>query len=120
MVCVFVCVCVCVCVCVAALRGMWHFPDQRLNLCPLKWKHGVLTSGPPVKSKASILKGEFKFKAEAFFRQAHMIRTVREYSSDGSQRRPAQPLTSSLSNDVLHPATPPDISRLHAMMQTVV
>ena len=81
-------VCVCVCVCVATLRGMWNFPDQRLNLCSLKWKHGVLTSGQLVKSKTSILKEEFKFKAEAFFPQAHMIRTVREHSSDIAREGP--------------------------------
>ena len=27
-----------------------QFPDQRWNLCPLQWKHGFLTSGPPGKS----------------------------------------------------------------------
>ena len=27
-------------------HGMQNF-DQRLNLCPLQWKHGVLTIGPP-------------------------------------------------------------------------
>ena len=43
-------------VCVATLRGTWNLPDQRLNLCPLKWKHRVLTSGQPVKSKTSIFK----------------------------------------------------------------
>ena len=26
------------------------FPDQGSNPCPLHWKHGVLTSGPPGKS----------------------------------------------------------------------
>ena len=26
--------------------GSW-FPDQGLNLCPLQWKHGVLTTGRP-------------------------------------------------------------------------
>ena len=27
-----------------------YFPDQRLNLCPLQWKRGVLTTGRPGKS----------------------------------------------------------------------
>ena len=27
-----------------------HFPDQGLNPCPVQWKHGVLTTGPPGKS----------------------------------------------------------------------
>ena len=33
-------------------RGMWHLssPNQRLNLCALHWKHGVLTIGLPGKS----------------------------------------------------------------------
>ena len=33
-------------------RGMWHLssPNQRLNLCALHWKHGILTTGPPGKS----------------------------------------------------------------------
>ena len=39
---------------------MWHeesqFPDQGLNLCPLQWKHGVLTTGPPGKSGKVISK----------------------------------------------------------------
>ena len=38
---------VCVCVCVAASQVMWNFPDQGSNPCPLHWKHGVLTTGPP-------------------------------------------------------------------------
>ena len=25
----------------------YRIPDQELNLCPLQWKHGVLTTGPP-------------------------------------------------------------------------
>ena len=29
--------------------GSW-FSDQGLNPCPLQWKHGVLTTGPPHKS----------------------------------------------------------------------
>ena len=27
------------------------FPDQGWNLCPIKWKHGVLTTVPPGKSR---------------------------------------------------------------------
>ena len=45
------CVCVCVWpwqVLVAACEI--EFPNQGLNLCPLFWKHGVLTIGPPGKS----------------------------------------------------------------------
>ena len=35
--------------------GSW-FPDHRPNLCPLQWKLGALTTGPPGKShKCSIL-----------------------------------------------------------------
>ena len=26
--------------------GMWNFPDQGSNLCPLRWKGRVLTTGP--------------------------------------------------------------------------
>ena len=33
-----------------ALHGMRNFPDQGWNLCPLKWKHGVRSTGPPVTS----------------------------------------------------------------------
>ena len=29
--------------------GSW-FPKEEFNLCPLQWKHGDLTSGPPGKS----------------------------------------------------------------------
>ena len=28
-----------------------EFPNQRLNPCPLQWKCGVLTTGPPGKSR---------------------------------------------------------------------
>ena len=34
-----------------ALHGRHNFPDQGWNLCPLQWKHRVLTSGLLVKSK---------------------------------------------------------------------
>ena len=27
-----------------------QLPGQKLNLCPLKWKHGALTTGPPRRS----------------------------------------------------------------------
>ena len=30
--------------------GMWNFPDQGLNPCPLQWKRGILTTGTPGKS----------------------------------------------------------------------
>ena len=30
--------------------SMWNFPNQGSNLCPLKWKHGVSSTGPPGKS----------------------------------------------------------------------
>ena len=32
-------------------------PDQGSNLCPLQWKRGVLTTGPPGKSWLVLLKG---------------------------------------------------------------
>ena len=34
------------------LQGMWEssFPDQGLNLCPMQWKHELLTTGPRGKS----------------------------------------------------------------------
>ena len=35
--------------------GSW-FHDQGLNLCPLQWKRGVLTTGPPGKSPSANLK----------------------------------------------------------------
>ena len=38
----------------AALLGMWNFPDQGPNPCPLQWKCGVLTTGPPGKSYTSV------------------------------------------------------------------
>ena len=34
----------------ASRRAGSYFPDQALNLCPLQWKRGVLTTGPPGKS----------------------------------------------------------------------
>ena len=38
-------------------------PDQGLNLGPLYWKHGILTTGPPGKSSAAFpFKGYFSFK----------------------------------------------------------
>ena len=38
-----------------------QFPNQGLNLCPLHWKHRVLTTGPPEKSPSKhILKGSVK------------------------------------------------------------
>ena len=30
---------------------MQNFPNQGSNLCPPQWKHGILTTGPPGKSK---------------------------------------------------------------------
>ena len=30
--------------------GMQNFPDQGSNPCPLHWKGGILTTGPPAKS----------------------------------------------------------------------
>ena len=32
--------------------SMWNFPEQGSSLCPLHWKCGVLTTGPPGKSWA--------------------------------------------------------------------
>ena len=29
------------------------FPEQAMNLSPVLWKHGVLTTGPPEKSQES-------------------------------------------------------------------
>ena len=36
-----------------APRGMWALrsPTRDGNLCPLHWKHDVLTTGPPGKSQ---------------------------------------------------------------------
>ena len=52
--------CVCVCVCVWAVQQVRSkFPNQRLNLCPLQWKHGVLTTGWQGKSQ----------KAQAFLKR---------------------------------------------------
>ena len=34
---------------------MWIFPDQGRNPCPLQWKRGVLTTGPPGKSSNIIV-----------------------------------------------------------------
>ena len=31
-----------------------YFPDQGSNLCPLQWKYGVLTTGPPGKSHGQV------------------------------------------------------------------
>ena len=36
---------------VAKLRAGSYFPDQGLNLRPLQWKLGVLTTGPPGKPR---------------------------------------------------------------------
>ena len=36
--------------------GMWNFPNQGSNLCPLQWKWRVLTTGPPGKSLSPLLK----------------------------------------------------------------
>ena len=33
------------------LLGMWNFPAHSLYLCPLHWKHGILTTGPLRKSR---------------------------------------------------------------------
>ena len=43
-------------VCLGPLRGMWdpYFPDQGVNLYPLQWKHGILTTGLPQKSLVRI------------------------------------------------------------------
>ena len=35
-----------------------QFPNQRLNLCSLHWKHGVLTTGPLAKSYYRVLNRE--------------------------------------------------------------
>ena len=34
-----------------SMRHGGNFPNQRSNACPLQWKHGVLTTGPPGKSQ---------------------------------------------------------------------
>ena len=58
---IYVCLCVCVCiyayVCVCIYINFLFFglmqdllPNQGSNLCPLQWKHGFLTTGPPRKS----------------------------------------------------------------------
>ena len=39
-----------------------QLPDQRLNPCPLKWKHGVLTTGQPEISPCFILESPGSFK----------------------------------------------------------
>ena len=44
-----------------------QFPDQGLNLCPLQWKCGVLTTGPPGKS----LTGVFKIRRVATQAEIH-------------------------------------------------
>ena len=41
--------------------GMRNFPDQGSNLCPLHWKGGVLTTGPPGKSKKSLFNLAFNY-----------------------------------------------------------
>ena len=41
------------------IAGRILVPDKGLNLCPLQWKHGVLTTGPPGKSpKRSFLSSD--------------------------------------------------------------
>lgn len=40
----------------AALCSVWNFPDQGgqgSNPCPMQWKLGILTPGPPGKSAAT-------------------------------------------------------------------
>ena len=45
------------CCCFLAMRHAGsYFPDQGSNLCPLQWKSGVLTTGPPGKSSTSIFR----------------------------------------------------------------
>ena len=43
------------CLFVAVLRSTRNFPHQGWNLCPLQWKCGVLTTGPPGKSNIAFL-----------------------------------------------------------------
>ena len=33
----------------------FKFPNQGSNLCPLHWRHGVLTTGPPGKSPKDVI-----------------------------------------------------------------
>ena len=40
----------------AASLSVHNFPNQRLNLCHLQWKHGVLTIGSIGKSIDELLK----------------------------------------------------------------
>ena len=35
----------------ATVHRMQNFPDQGSNLCPFQWKHRVLATGPPGRSK---------------------------------------------------------------------
>ena len=45
------------------LWGMWNFPDQGSNLCPLHWKQGVLTTRPPGKfSMITILRKVYQHR----------------------------------------------------------
>ena len=43
--------------CLVAGR-IYYFPDQGLNLCPVQWKHGVLTAGLPGNSRLNFFKKE--------------------------------------------------------------
>ena len=43
--------------------GSW-FPDQGLNPCPLPWRHGVPTTGPPGKALSLVFLFIFFFNLE--------------------------------------------------------
>ena len=60
-------------------HGMWDlkFPNQKVNLCPLQWKHGVLTTRLPGKSPFHvILAVEILVKQLAQWTWLHMLTKV--------------------------------------------
>ena len=58
-------------------RGMWNFPDQGLNPCPLQWKRGVLSTGPPGKSPRCLLLKREQLYGCALAVCAHVLLTAR-------------------------------------------
>ena len=59
---------------------MWHmrswFPDQGLNLCPIHWKLGILTTGPLEKSLISFFDQTFSLNCAVYSKLCSFLSNI--------------------------------------------
>ena len=65
------------------IHSMWNFPNQESNPHPLQWKHGVLPTRPPGKSKVPMIKYHYfmPIKAETVLPKGNLISHCKTYPS---------------------------------------